>query len=145
MRIKYKKKKKKAHKLYGQKYRGYGQIGRHRHHPGGRGRAGVKDHLKLKLLKEGYEFGSGRGFTRHAVKARWKVYTLRQLDSIVRKYDLKVEESKYVIDLSNEKFVKVLGTGKITFPIKLIVNEKAVITEKAQNKIERAGGLVVKV
>ncbi len=145
MRIKYKKKRRKSHKLYGQKYRGYGQVGRHRHHPGGRGRAGSKDHMKIHLLKKGHEFGAGKGFTRRGIEREWVELNVGSIvESIVDgKIQFTREDEKYVVDLSNMKYVKILGSGKVSIPIKLILNSTAKVSRNAQTKIEAAGGEIV--
>ena len=66
-RIRLRRKKRKTSKLRGRRYAGYGQVsGGHRKsgQRGGFGRAGVKDHMKINLLRKGHEFGS-RGFTHY--------------------------------------------------------------------------------
>ena len=145
-RIKYKKKKRKASKLRGDKYMGHGQVNRHRNHPGGRGRAGAKDHLKMKLLKEGYEYGT-RGFVHHGVERPWLVFNLGQLCEMIRenKIPLKFEEDTYVVDLTSYRYLKILGDGRIIVdkPIKLILRPSAKVSEKARQKIEAHGGEIV--
>ncbi len=145
MRIRYKKKKRKTRKLYGQKYRGYGQVGRHRHHPGGRGMAGSKDHMKMHLLKKGHVFGAGRGFTRHGVKHECIEVNIGRIEDFARKIGAECyeENEKLVVDLSKVPYLKVLGSGKIDRPMRLIVNKNFRISEKAKTKIEEIGGEIV--
>ncbi|MCR8454278.1 MAG: uL15 family ribosomal protein [Crenarchaeota archaeon] len=144
MKIRYKKKQRKSHKKYGEKYRGYGQVGRHRHHPGGRGMAGVKDHMKLMLMKQGYELGK-YGFTRHGTKLSYETVNIgeiyeKALDGKIRYY---VEDGKLVIDLSSKRHLKILGRGRVEKPIKLVIHESSVISEKAKAKVESMGGEVI--
>lgn len=141
MRIRYKKKKRKTRKLYGQKYRGYGQVGRHRHNPGGRGRAGSKDHIKMQLAKMGFEFGS-RGFVSHGLKREYLEINLDRLLDFARneRVVIGMENEKMVIDLSSRKYIKILGRGKVLQPIKIIVNRSSKISEIARKKILNAGG-----
>jgi len=131
--------------MYGQKYRGYGQVGRHRHHPGGRGRAGSKDHLKIRLLKEGHVFGTGKGFTRHGAKREWIEMNVGRIDDLFldKKLNYREEGGKIVVDLSNMKFVKILGGGQVNIPLKIILDNTARIAEGAREKIEAAGGEIV--
>lgn len=70
--------------------------------------------------------------------------TLAQIDSLVYRLikDGKAvyEDGKIVIDLSKMGINKVIGSGRISYPIKLLTYS---ITEKAREKIEKAGGTVV--
>lgn len=145
MRIKYKKKKRKTRRLYGQKYRGFGQVGRHRHHPGGRGMAGSKDHMKIYLTMQGYEFGSGKGFVRHGLKREYTEINIDRLFDFAKSEGLetKKENGKIVIDLRSYKYIKILGRGKITVPLKIILNSTARISDIAKEKIENSGGEIV--
>jgi len=145
MRIRYKKKQRKSHKMYGRKYRGYGQVGRHRRHPGGKGNVGVKDHHKLMLLKRGYEFGAGRGFTYHGPKPRWCEINVGEIyEGILSgKIPYAVEGKLIVVDLSNRRWLRILGRGRIEKPIKLIIHKSSVVTKTAKEKIESANGQIV--
>lgn len=144
MRIRYKKKRRKTRKLYGQKYRGYGQVGRHRNNPGGRGRAGSKDHIKIQLNKMGYEFGS-RGFVSHGLRRGYLEVNLDRLLDFARREKVGIgrENEKMVIDLRSYKYVKILGKGKVLQPIKIILNRTAKISETARKKILNAGGEII--
>jgi len=145
MKIKYKKKRRKSHKLYGQKYRGYGQVGRHRHHPGGRGRAGSKDHIKIHLEKEGYVFGAGKGFTRHGIKREWGILNIGRILELAAEGRIPVsgEKERLTIDLSHMKYLKILGRGKVDRPVRIILDKTSSISESAKNKIESVGGELI--
>ncbi len=145
MRIRYKRKRRKTRRMYGQKYRGYGQVGRHRHHPGGKGMAGAKDHMKIYLMKKGYIFGTGKGFVRHGVRREFAEYNIGQLLEMATKGEIAArwEDDKLTIDMSAIRYVKVLGRGNVSVPIRLVLHEKAKISAKAREKIESAGGEII--
>jgi len=145
MRIRYRKKRRKARKMYGRKYRGYGQVGRHRRHPGGKGNVGVKDHHKIMLLKKGYEFGTGRGFTPHGPRIMWEEINIGEIyEGIISgKIPHKSEKGIIVVDLSDKRYIKILGRGRIEKAIRLILHKSSTITEKAKEKIEAVNGEIV--
>lgn len=144
MKIRYKRKQRKSHKKYGEKYRGYGQVGRHRRHPGGRGLAGVKDHTKMMLMKQGYQLGK-YGFTRHGVKPSYNMINIGEIyeAALGGKIQCFIEGERLVIDLSNQRNLKILGRGRVERPIKLIIHESSIISEKAKAKVESLGGEVI--
>lgn len=148
-RIKLKRKRRKIVKLRGKRYAGYGQVsGGHRGsgQRGGFGRAGIKDHMKIKYLKEGFEYGS-RGFTRHAqIRPEYPI-NIGKLVELAMNQRIKChkEDGKLIIDLSTLPFTKILGAGRVDVPVKLILPSNVSITKKAEEKIKDAGGEIVTV
>lgn len=146
-RIKMRRKRRKITKLRGKRYVGYGQVsGGHRGsgQRGGFGRAGIKDHMKIKYLKEGFEYGS-RGFTRHAqIRPTYAINIGKLIELAVNgRIEVGKENERLVVDVSKLPFNKILGGGQVKLPIKLIIPEGFPITSKAQEKIKNAGGEIV--
>ncbi len=134
-------------RLRGRRYAGYGQVsGGHRKsgQRGGFGRAGVKDHMKIKLLKEGYEFGS-RGFTHHGPYRPEYPINIGKIIELAREglINAKEEHKKLIIDLTKIRNLRILGGGNVDIPVKLLLNNSAYITKRAEEKIKAAGGDIV--
>ncbi|MCW7077027.1 50S ribosomal protein L15 [Methanosarcinales archaeon] len=111
---------------------------------GGRGRAGLDEHHFAYYYKRGIIVGK-HGFKRpDAAKKELKtinVSTLDQMADNLLKTGAATElEGKIQIDLQSLGIDKVLGSGKVTRPLQV---EGVAITERARDKIESAGGLVV--
>lgn len=111
---------------------------------GGRGRAGLDEHHFAYYYKRGITVGK-HGFKRpDAAKKDLKAINVSTLDMMVG--DLlkrgAAEElgGKIQIDLCSMGIEKVLGSGKVTKPLHIAGVD---VTERAQAKIESAGGLVV--
>ncbi len=139
---------KKSRKMHGYRNRGWGSIGQHRKSGsrGGRGAAGMHKHKWSWVIKYFRDWFGKKGFTprRPTKTIEVKEINLSQIDSIVYKLmkDGKAiyEDGRIVIDLSKMGINKVIGGGRISYPIKLLTYS---ITEKAKEKIEKAGGTVV--
>ena len=116
---------KKTKKLRGSKTFGYGSKKKHRGrgHKGGHGFAGGCKHKHLE-----WRFGR-HGFTRHGVIKEKKTINVEELN--------KVEGE---VNLKELGYDKLLGSGYINKPLKVIVKEA---TPKAIEKIEAAGGEVI--
>ncbi|MHA1616003.1 MAG: uL15m family ribosomal protein [Candidatus Njordarchaeales archaeon] len=146
-KIRLKRKEKKTKKLRGKRYAGYGQVsGGHRGkgQRGGKGKAGIKDHKKPGLLKEGYEYGS-RGFTPHGPFRIERAINIGRLIELAKSGRIRSENEngKIVVDLRGMGVTKVLGGGAVKDPVKLILDDKIALTERAREKIEAAGGEVL--
>jgi len=146
-RIKLRRKRRKIVKLRGKRYSGYGQVsGGHRGsgQRGGFGRAGIKDHMKIKYLKEGFEYGS-RGFTRHAqIRPIYAINVGKLVELAINgRIKSEREDDKLIINLSTLPFTKILGGGQIKVPVKLIASSDISITKKAEEKIKSAGGEII--
>ena len=85
------------------------------------------------------------GFTQ-PVETRYGVYAINvgELDEVACKLlrDNKAvkEDGRIIINLVELGYNKVLGRGRVTLPLKVIVPE---VTDRARRKIEEAGGEVV--
>ncbi|MGQ4890994.1 MAG: uL15m family ribosomal protein [Candidatus Njordarchaeia archaeon] len=144
-RIKIRRKRKKSRKMLGSRYHGYGQVGEHKGsgQSGGKGAAGGKDHIKLKLIKEGHIFGS-RGFTPKGPKMEINPINIGELVEMIKdaKIEVKKEENLYVVSMNDLPFNRILGRGRVDIPIKIILG-KAQISNKAKEKVEAAGGEII--
>ena len=138
-------KKKKVKKMRGSRTCGYGSHKKHRGagNKGGRGMAGSSDHKWTWIIKYKPGYFGKYGFSRHPSLIKdLETINVGELEEIVLKNPDKFEkeDGKYVVDVIELGYEKVLGKGKVTVP--MIV--KAVeISEKAREKIEAAGGEVV--
>ncbi|MHA1609023.1 MAG: uL15m family ribosomal protein [Candidatus Njordarchaeales archaeon] len=146
-KIRLKRKEKKTKKLRGKRYSGYGQVsGGHRGkgQRGGKGMAGVKDHKRPGLLKEGYEYGS-RGFTHHGPVRIMHAINIGKLVELASsgRISTSKEDGRIVIDLREKRITKILGGGRVSHPVKLIIDKSITITERAKEKIKAAGGEIV--
>lgn len=144
-RIRIRRKRKKSRKLYGTRYHGYGQVGEHKGsgQRGGKGKAGGKDHLKIKLLKEGHVFGS-RGFTNKGPKPIYNPINIGRLVEMVKegKIEYSVEGDTYIIDTSKLPYNKILGGGKVDLKLKIVLSPKTILSKRAAEKIRALGGTI---
>ncbi|ABM81152.1 uL15 family ribosomal protein [Hyperthermus butylicus] len=126
---------------------GWGRIGQHRGSGsrGGFGAAGMHKHMWTWVVKYAPTWFGKHGFNRP------QIYELKaseinvgelaeKLDAWLREGVAKQEEGKIVVNLAELGYAKLLGRGKITRPVKVIV---PAATERAVKKIEEAGGEVV--
>lgn len=140
---------KKSRKMHGYRNRGWGSVGQHRKSGsrGGRGAAGMHKHKWSWVLKYFRDWFGKRGFTSRPPhrKVTALVMNLRQLSELVDKMSsegkLEVENGRLVIDLSKLGVNKLLGEGEISKPLKVVVE---FASRRAREKIERAGGVVVR-
>ncbi len=149
VKIRVKRKKKKSRKLLGRRYHGAGQASggaRKSGQRGGFGAAGIKDHMKFaeKFKDRIAQIGS-YGFTRHALIRPTYVINVGEIVTLIKENRIpfeKDEKGNYIVKFTNPN-VKILGGGKVDIPLVLIVHEQAHVTEKAKQKIEKAGGKIV--
>ncbi|MEB3806871.1 MAG: 50S ribosomal protein L15 [Desulfurococcales archaeon] len=126
----------------------WGQIGQHRKSGsrGGRGAAGLGKHEWTWTIKYAPRWFGKHGFNppRIRVGYRPKLINLDELselfDKLARKGGLNYEGDIPVINLVELGYNKLLGFGKITKPVKVIVPKAS---RSAVEKIEEAGGEVV--
>jgi large subunit ribosomal protein L27Ae len=123
---------------------GHGRVGRHRHHPGGRGNAGGQHHHRIMMDKyhPGY-FGKIGMRHFHLMRNR----TFNPTCNIDKLFNIAgegvFEAAKNgggkapVIDLVAKGVFKLLGNGQITVPV--IVKAKY-FSRLAEQKIKAAGG-----
>jgi large subunit ribosomal protein L15 len=125
----------------------WGRIGQHRKSgsKGGFGAAGMHKHMWTWVVKYAPRWFGKHGFTRPeriaGKKAAINVGVLDELASYMEKTGMAlIEDGRIVIDAQAMGFNKVLGSGRVTRPLKVITREAS---EAAKKKIEEAGGLVV--
>ncbi|OAG31242.1 large subunit ribosomal protein L27Ae [Nematocida displodere] len=137
---------KKTRKLRGHVSHGHGRVGKHRKHPGGRGKCGGMTHHRT--LFERYHpdfFGkTGMKIFFDAKNRKYTPYiTVDKVWSLVEKNNqidefLNNPEVVPVVNLSDFGFFKVIGTGEM--PIRPIVVKARRFTPEAEKKIVAAGG-----
>jgi len=118
----------------GTRYHGWGQIGQHRKSGGrgGFGRAGFKKHKWFYVLK--YDRGH---FGRHGFVSRYPEKKIINVGDLEKFFDKVVDG---VLDLDKLGFDKLVGRGRLSRPLKILVKEAS---EKAIKKVSEAGGEVV--
>lgn len=132
-------KRKKVIKMRGSKTHGYGSKKKHRGagSRGGRGYAGSKKHKKTWIKK--YEPG-------HIGKRGFKSLRQRGLKKAIRAVNVgdleKLAEGKKEIDLSKQGYDKVIGSGQLK---KALTVKAAQFSKKAEEKIKKAKGKIVKI
>ena len=135
---------KKTRKRRGEVQMGYGRIGKHRKHPGGRGLAGGQHHHRIMMDKyhPGY-FGKVGMRVFHLKKNILinldKILTLVPKD-VVEKAKTSNSDEKLTIDVTKYGYYKVLGKGLLPFPI--IVKAKF-FSREAEKRLKEAGGAAV--
>ena len=127
---------------------GYGRIGKHRKHPGGRGLAGGQHHHRIMMDKyhPGY-FGKVGMRVFHLKKNIHyrpvinldKILTLVPKD-VVEKAKTSNSDEKLTIDVTKYGYYKVLGKGILPFAI--IVKAKF-FSKEAEKRLKEAGGAAV--
>mmetsp|Transcript_1008 Transcript_1008/g.2300 ORF Transcript_1008/g.2300 Transcript_1008/m.2300 type:complete len:147 (-) Transcript_1008:193-633(-) len=123
---------------------GHGRIGKHRKHPGGRGKAGGQHHHRILMDKyhPGY-FGKIGMRQFHVLRNRTFTPTMN-LDKLFNVAGEGVYEAAKagggkapVINLVEKGYFKLLGGGQISVPV--IVKAKY-FSKLAEQKIKEAGG-----
>ena len=136
--------KRKTRKLRGSRCHGWGRSGQHRDSGmlGGHGNAGWKRHKWSAVIRYGLEIGE-RGF--HPVKPK-HVHAINvgdlslQLDRLIAEGHAKQAGNIVEVDLGKAGYQKLLGSGGISQPLRIIVEQTS---ELAQEKIGKAGGEIV--
>ncbi|KAK2797355.1 ATP-dependent DNA helicase chl1 [Onygenales sp. PD_10] len=128
---------------------GYGRVGKHRKHPGGRGMAGGQHHHRTNLDKyhPGYFGKVGMRYFHKTQNKFWKpVINLDKLWSLIpsETRDAYVNKQKTdtapVLDLLPLGYSKVLGKGRL--PEIPVVVRARYFSKEAERKIKEAGGVV---
>ena len=129
---------------------GYGRVGQHRKHPGGRGKAGGQHHNKLvmDLYHPGFFGKHGmRVFNEHKNRSFTKAINVDRLWSLIpeeqREKLLKESTKKNapVIDVTQWGITTVTGRGVL--PHVPIVVKARIFTEEAERKIKHTGGAAI--
>lgn len=136
---------KRSEKFRGARTHGHGKNARRGHGKrGGVGNAGSSTHRFISIYKENPRYFGMHGFKR-APELIKKKNTINlgeiqdRLHSLAEKGFAKKENGIYLIDLSSMGIDKLLGSGTITTPMKIIVNEAS---ERAIEKVKNSGGEV---
>merc|ERR1712037_43781 len=140
---------KKTRKLRGHVSHGHGRIGKHRKHPGGRGKAGLLTHHRINMDK--YHPGYiGKVGMRHFHLKKNPHYcptiNIEKLWSLVsqatyEKYRDSKDKKVPVIDCLHKGYFKVLGKGVL--PKVPMVVKARFFSRRAEEKIRAAGGACV--
>lgn len=140
--------KKKSRYMRGYRNQGYGSIGQHRKSgcKGGRGAAGMHKHMWSWVVKYYPDWFGKHGFTRPPViRTEYNGINVGELNELItdliREGKIKAgPDGLYELDLSVMGYNKLLGRGRIDYKVRVKVYEA---TEKAINKIKKAGGEVI--
>jgi len=139
---------KKSRKLRGRtRTMGWGRIGQHRKSGsrGGFGAIGFHKHKWIWVIKYVPNWYGKHGFVSvQQIKREVKTINVGELNEIaldmLAKNMAVKENDLIVINVAELGYDKVLGEGKVTLPLKLIVKE---ISETAKRKVEESGGVVI--
>ena len=134
----------KTRRLRGSRCHGWGRSGQHRDSgmQGGHGNAGWKRHRWSSVIRYGWEIGT-TGF----VPVRPKYMRAINIDQLSQNLPTLSEQGKtksagnrIEVDLGQIGYTKLLGKGKVSQPLRIIV---AQCSEMAASKISKAGGEIV--
>jgi ribosomal protein L15 len=139
---------KKTRKMRGEVQMGYGRIGKHRKHPGGRGLAGGQHHHRIMMDKYHPGYFGKVGMRVFHLKKNIHYRPIINLDKIltlvpkdvVEKAKTSNSDEKLTIDVTKYGYYKVLGKGLLPFPI--IVKAKF-FSREAEKRLKEAGGAAV--
>lgn len=137
----------KVRKQRGSRTHGWGQIGQHRSRGGrgGTGKAGLDKHKWTYVVKHDPNYWIKKGFvSTKASSKQVSIINVGELDELANKLEsekkLEKKGNKFLLDLKNLGFNKLLGTGELTKP--LIVKVEC-YSEAASRKVEEAGGEIL--
>merc|ERR1712222_36194 len=138
----------KTRKLRGNVCMGYGRVGKHRKHPGGRGNAGGQHHQRINYFKyhPGYFGKSGiRVYRLHKNRQFNPTVNVDKLWSLLstnaQAQYTKDTTKAPVIDVTKSRFFKVLGKGRAP-TVPMVVKAKE-FSQHAERRIKAAGGACV--
>jgi large subunit ribosomal protein L15 len=126
----------KIRKLRGSRTVGYGRIGQHRD-AGSKGnrKVGRHKHLWSKIVTSEPNYFGKHGFTSpQSLKNHNNPINLKQLEEIAQ------SQTTTNINLTALGYTKLLGTGKISKPLKVTVS---VYSKSAEEKLKQAGGEII--
>ncbi len=134
----------KTRRLRASRCHGWGRSGQHRDSgmQGGHGNAGWKRHRWSSVIRYGWQIGK-TGFTPVNPKDQNTINIgdlNLELDTLTAQGKTRQAQDKIEINLGEIGYSKLLGNGRITRPLRIIV---AQCSEKAAAKISQAGGQVV--
>jgi large subunit ribosomal protein L15 len=135
----------KVRRQRGSRLYGWGTIGQHRKSGmrGGFGNAGLHKHKWSWMIRYDPDHFGKHGFIRHSgTTSQVQAINVGELSALIEGKVLgKDEKGKALLDLSSFGYEKLLGAGKIDFPITV---KATYITEKAKEKLQAAGGEAIK-
>jgi large subunit ribosomal protein L27Ae len=127
---------------------GYGRVGKHRKHPGGRGLAGGQHHHRIMMNKyhPGYFGKLGMRVFHLKKNIHWrptinvdKLWTLVPKD--VKEQAMAKKDQSLLIDVTKYGYHKVLGKGEL--PKVPIVVKAKFFSNEAEKRIKSVGGACV--
>jgi large subunit ribosomal protein L15 len=112
---------------------------------GGRGNAGLHKHKYISLVKYMPDHFGHHGFKRpQSVVAHNTSINLSELEINIESFKkdgiAEVKSGKTVVDLRKAGIDKLLGSGRISTPLEIIVDQ---VSARAKEKLKEAGGKVV--
>ena len=139
---------KKTRKMRGEVQMGYGRIGKHRKHPGGRGLAGGQHHHRIMMDKYHPGYFGKVGMRVFHLKKNIHYRPIINLDKIltlvpkdvVEKAKTSNSDEKLTIDVTKYGYYKVLGKGQ--WPFAVVVKAKF-FSKEAEKRLKEAGGAAV--
>lgn len=137
---------KKSRKARGHVSAGYGRVGKHRKHSGGRGMAGSLKHRKTNILRYHPNYFRKVGATVFAEKKNRNFCPSINIDKIWSLVDESIKEEKPegkapVVDLLEHGYFKVLGRGFI--PNRPLIVKAKFFSRMAEEKIKAVGGACI--
>ena len=135
---------KKTRKMRGEVQMGYGRIGKHRKHPGGRGLAGGQHHHRIMMDKYHPGYFGKVGMRVFHLKKNIHYRPIINLDKIltlvpkdvVEKAKTSNSDEKLTIDVTKYGYYKVLGKGQLPFAV--VVKAKF-FSKEAEKRLKEAG------
>lgn len=129
---------------------GHGRVGKHRKHPGGRGKAGGQHHHRILMdrFHPGY-FGKLGMRHFHLLKNRKftpavnidRLWSLLPAEMVAKQLKEKDAKNAPVLDVTLHGYFKVLGKGNL--PEAPIIVKARQFTKLAERKIVKSGGACV--
>ena len=123
---------------------GWGQVGQHRKSGGrgGKGKAGGRKHFWIRTVKYEPDRYRNKGFVPpSAKKPEPETINIGELEDLAMKtlsdYGVKGGNE---LDLTSLGIGKILGRGKLSMPLNIIVEDWSL---SAKEKIEEAGGAII--
>eukprot|EP00009_Paramoeba_aestuarina_P003734 CAMPEP_0201511160 /NCGR_PEP_ID=MMETSP0161_2-20130828/3643_1 /ASSEMBLY_ACC=CAM_ASM_000251 /TAXON_ID=180227 /ORGANISM="Neoparamoeba aestuarina, Strain SoJaBio B1-5/56/2" /LENGTH=166 /DNA_ID=CAMNT_0047906529 /DNA_START=21 /DNA_END=521 /DNA_ORIENTATION=+ len=138
---------KKTRKLRGHVSAGHGRVGKHRKHPGGRGKAGGQHHMRINFDKyhPGYFGKVGMRHYHHTKNSQHlptmnidKIWTLVS-DEARKSAAANKNGPVPVIDVEKAGYFKVLGKGSL--PKQPVIVRAKFFSRVAEEKIRKVGGV----
>lgn len=135
----------KTRKLRGHTCMGYGRVGKHRKHPGGRGYSGGEHHERINMFKYHAGHYGKRGirvFRLHKNRIHSEAINLDRLwtllsDEARHKY-IEEKQGNAVIDVTRAGYTKVIGRGRL--PAVPVTVRAKFFSKGAERRIRAVGG-----